>query len=142
MPASLLLINALIFTLLGGIHLYWMVGGRWGLAQALPTKPDGEVRMLNPGPLACVAVALGLLGFAAYCASLGLDFSLGLPLGAEKWGVWVLAGVFLLRTVGDFRYCGFFRKIKETEFGRMDRRWYTPLCLYLGLSSAWVGWSL
>ena len=142
MTTILALLNASIFALLGGLHLYWMAGGKWSLAQALPTDPNGGERTMNPGPLACVVVALGLLGFALYNLSLGMGFSLGLPFGAEKWGIWVLAGIFLLRAVGDFRYVGFFKKIKDTAFGRMDTRWYAPLCLYLGLSSAWIGFAL
>lgn len=142
MPASLALINAFIFALLGGTHLYWMAGGRWGLAQALPTRPDGGARMLNPGPLACAVVALGLLALAAYNASLGVGFVQMQQIIASKWPIGLISGVFLLRALGDFRYFGFFKTIKNTEFGRMDTRWYTPLCVYLGLSSAWIGCNL
>ncbi len=142
MTTALALINALIFTLLGGLHFYWMLGGKWGLDQVLPTRLGGGERRLNPGPVACIVVALGLLGFALYNVGLGLGFSLGLPFGAEKWGIWVLAGIFLLRAVGDFRYVGFFKKIKDTPFGKMDTRWYAPLCLYLGVSSLWIALSL
>ena len=141
MTTILALANSLIFALLSGLHLYWMLGGKWGLDQVLPTKLGGGERMLNPGPVACIVVALGLLGFALYNVGLGLGFSLGLPFGAEKWGIWVLAGIFLLRAVGDFRYVGFFKKIKNTAFGRMDTRWYAPLCLYLGISSVWIACS-
>lgn len=140
MTTILALANALIFALLGGLHLYWMLGGKWGLALALPTNPGGGgERTMNPGPLACLAVALGLLGFAAYHVSLAIGFAQGRPPLANKWVIWGIAGIFLLRAVGDFRYVGFFKKIKDTEFGRMDTRWYVPLCLYLGLSSAWIG---
>lgn len=141
MTILLAFFNASIFALLGSLHLYWMLGGKWGLDQALPTRLGSAERMLNPGPLACVVVALGLFGFALYNLSLGLGFSLGLPFEAEKWGIWVLSGTFLLRAVGDFRYVGFFKKIKDTAFGRMDTRWYAPLCLYLGVSSAWIALS-
>lgn len=135
--------NALILSFLGGIHLYWMLGGRWGLAQAIPTRNGDSEPMFRPGPLACVAVASGLLGFAAYNASLGLGFMQEQVLpSASKWPIRIIAGIFLLRAVGDFRYVGFFKKIKDTEFGQMDTRWYTPLCIYLGLSSAWLGCGL
>jgi Protein of unknown function (DUF3995) len=141
MTTILALANALIFALLGGLHLYWMLGGKWGLEQVLPTRLGSGERMFNSGPVACIVVALGLLGFALYNVGLGLGFSLGLPFGAEKWGVWVLAGIFLMRAVGDFHYVGFFKKIKDTSFGLMDTRWYVPLCLYLGVSSVWIALS-
>ena len=139
MTAVLAFTNALIFALLGCLHIYWMVGGKWGLAQALPTDDSGQ-RMLNPGPLACLGVASGLLGFALYNASMGIGFEQHQTPTANKWVIWVIAGIFLLRAVGDFRYVGFFKKVKNTEFGKMDTRWYAPLCLYLSLSSAWIGW--
>lgn len=131
------LLNGSITATLGLLHFYWMAGGRWGFAQALPTNAEGK-RMLRPGLVACAVVAVGLLGFALYYFSIGLHFPLGLPFGAERWGIWVLAGMFTLRAIGDFRYTGFFKKVKETDFARMDTRWYSPLCLYLGLSSAWI----
>ena len=140
MTTVLALTNAFIFTLLGLLHLYWMLGGKWGLAQALPSSETGE-GILKPGPAACLIVALGLLGFAFYNISLGLGWSLALPFGLEKWGIWVLAAIFMLRAIGDFRFIGFFKKVKNTVFGKMDTRWYAPLCLYLGLSSAWIGWA-
>jgi hypothetical protein len=141
MSTAFALLNALIFALLGGLHLYWMLGGKRGLAQALPTRPGSAERMLNPGPLACAAVALGLFGFALYNVSLAIGFAQGQPPIANKWAIWAISGIFLLRAIGDFRYVGFFKKIKGTEFGRMDTRWYAPLCLYLGVSSMWIALS-
>ncbi len=136
----LALTNAILFALLSGLHFYWMLGGKWGLAQALPTREDHGMRILTPGPMACLGVALGLLSFALYHVSLWIGFAHGLPTMATKWVIWVIAGIFLLRAVGDFRYVGFFKKVKNTEFGKMDTKWYVPLCLYLGLSSLWIGW--
>ncbi len=114
-----------------------MVGGRWGLAQVVPTDESGK-RILKTSPLACAVVAAGLLCFALYYFSIGLQIRLGLPFGAEQWGIWVLAAVFSLRAVGDFRYTGFFKKVRNTEFGRMDTRWYAPLCAGLGVTSFWL----
>ena len=142
MSTILSLTNATIFTLLAGLHLFWMFGGKWGLAQALPTSEKEGKRMLIPGSIACLTVALGLLGFAFYNVSLGIGFVQSQPVRATKWVIWAIASIFILRAVGDFRYVGFFKKVKKTEFGRMDTKWYAPLCLYLGLSSAWIGWEL
>ncbi len=137
MTTAIALINGSILAVLGILHLYWMAGGRWGFAQAVPSNEVGE-RVVHPGPLASAVVAIGLLGFALYCFSIGLDFPLSLPFAADKWGIWVLAGIFTLRSIGDFRYVGFFKKVKNTEFGRLDTRWYTPLCAWLGLTSFWL----
>lgn len=134
MTATLALLNGFIMVALGVLHLYWAAGGQWGIAQAVPTDESGK-RLLNTSPLACIVVGLGLLGFALYYFSIGFGFSLHLPFGKEKWGIWVLAFIFTARAVGDFRYAGFFKKLKNTEFGRLDTKWYAPLCLYLGISS-------
>jgi hypothetical protein len=138
MTAILALINGLITAELGLLHLYWATGGQWGIAQAVPTDESGK-RVLNTSSLACIVVGLGLLGFALYYFSIGFGFSLQLPFGKEKWGIWVLAFIFTARAVGDFRYVGFFKKLKNTEFGRLDTRWYAPLCLWLGMTSAVIG---
>jgi hypothetical protein len=141
MTTLLSLINGFIMTALGILHLCWAVGGQWKLAQAVPTNESGK-RVLNTSPLACIVVGLGLLGFALYYFSIGFGFSLQLPFGKEKWGIWVLAFIFTARAVGDFRYVGFFKKMKNTEFGRLDTRWYAPLCLWLGMTSAAIAFRL
>ncbi|MFN0215860.1 MAG: DUF3995 domain-containing protein [Saprospiraceae bacterium] len=136
------LTNALIFVLLSGLHFYWMFGGKWALAQALPSSENEGEKLLSPGPMACLAVALGLFGFAFYNVSLGIGFMQDQTPEATKWIIWAITGIFLLRAVGDFRYVGFFKKVKNTAFSKMDTKWYAPLCLYLGLSSTWIGWEL
>ncbi len=134
MITHLALIDGLITAPLGVLHLYWAVGGKWGIAQAVPTDESGK-RLLKTSPLACIVVGLGLLGFALYYFTMGFGFSLHHPFGKEKWGAWVLTFIFTARAVGDFRYVGFFKKIKDTEFGKLDTQVYAPLCLWLGVSS-------
>lgn len=132
MTTALALLNGFIMTALAFLHLYWAAGGQWGLANAAPSDEAGK-RLLNTSPIASIIVGLGLSGFAAYYFSLG--FGILLPFGIEKWGALALAFIFTARAVGDFRYVGFFKKLKDTAFGRLDTRVYAPLCLYLGISS-------
>ena len=54
-----------------------------------------------------------------------------MPNWLSQWGLWVLAGLFLLRTIGDFRYVGFFKRVREGRFAHLDTRFYSPLCLLL-----------
>lgn len=134
------LINAVIFAFMGIIHSYWLVGGKRGLHLSLPTNLSGDYPPINPGPISSFLVASGLLGVSVFNASIGLGFSMGLPTDADQWGMWLLAAIFMLRVIGDFHYIGMFKKVTQTKFGRMDTKFYIPLCLYLGLSSAWMGW--
>ncbi|WP_307347298.1 DUF3995 domain-containing protein [Metabacillus malikii] len=45
----------------------------------------------------------------------------------------IITFIFFLRAIGDFKYLGFTKKIKNTNFSKYDTALYTPLCLYLGL---------
>ncbi|WP_158963145.1 DUF3995 domain-containing protein [Myroides fluvii] len=117
-------INFLIFLFLGGIHLYWVFGGQWGLNAALPSNAEG-VRVLQPGKKGTVGVACCL--FVA-----GLFSS-----GVITWGTWpflVIGILFGLRVIGDFRYVGIGKKIKNTPFAQKDATVFIPLCIYLSLS--------
>ena len=61
-----------------------------------------------------------------------------IPQGAARAGTAVLAAVFTVRAIGDRKYVGFFKQVRDTEFARLDSRIYSPLCLLLGLGAAAV----
>lgn len=119
------------FSILSGLHFYWVTGGKWALDHAIPTLEDGK-KMFAPGALATAVVGFGLLFFAMfYLIQSGL-FSVQLPiwlLSALGWGV---PSIFLLRSIGDFTYVGFFKRIKNTPFAQKDTQIYSPLCLAIG----------
>lgn len=48
----------------------------------------------------------------------------------------------LLRSIGDFRYVGFFKRARGSRFAELDTRFYSPLCLPLALATAWVALDL
>ena len=41
--------------------------------------------------------------------------------------------VFKKSLHGDFKYIGFFQKLKTSKFGKMDSKLFSPLCLTIGL---------
>ena len=126
--------NALVFLALAGLHIYWALGGRQGLAKALPAAADGSLP-LRPSAGLTGAVALGLLamsGLSAAHLALGPAAAPGWLRGAEGG----LALLFALRAVGDFRYVGLSKRVHDTTFARLDTRYYTPLCGLLAASSA------
>ena len=45
------------------------------------------------------------------------------------------------RAIGDFKYVGFFKRVRGSKFARMDTLVYSPLCLLLALGVARVAWS-
>ncbi|GAA4053643.1 DUF3995 domain-containing protein [Hymenobacter glaciei] len=126
--------NTFIFLTLGGLHVYWALGGRQGIASALPATPDGTLQ-LRPSAALTAAVAAGLLAMSALSA-------VPLVLGAATAPGWLRLGngglglVFGLRALGDFRYVGLSKRVHDTTFARLDTRYYTPLCLALAASCA------
>lgn len=126
--------NTLVFLALAGLHAYWALGGRRGLAAALPTHPNGS-RPLSPSAGLTGAVALGLLAFGGLSAA-HLGFGSGPLAGWLRLADGALAAVLALRAVGDFRYVGLSKRIRHTTFARRDTHYYTPLCLLLATGCA------
>ncbi len=111
------------------LHVYWACGGRWAMGAVLPEVPTSSQLVFSPTPLMtwAVALALGMAGAA-------VQLERWSPSTLSLWGVYILAGVFSLRTIGDFRYAGLFKTIRSTHFARMDSQIYTPLCAVLAVS--------
>ncbi len=51
----------------------------------------------------------------------------------RKLGRIIIPIVFIIRAIGEFHYVGFFKQIKDTDFGQMDTLLFSPLCLVIGL---------
>ncbi len=131
---------ATAFALLSALHLYWAAGGRAGAVAALPERNGAP--LFQPGLASTLAVA-GLLAFAALLvlAHAGHRPAPALPGWMVTLGVPVAAAALLLRAVGDFRFVGFFKKVRDTRFARLDTRVYSPIALLLGAATAFVAWS-
>lgn len=128
------------FGLLSAMHLYWAAGGRAGAVASLPERNGAPV--FQPGVASTLAVA-GLLAFAAtlVLAHAGRWPAPALPGWMVTLGVPVAAVVLLARSIGDFRYVGFFKRVRDTRFARLDTRIYSPIALLLGAATAFVAWS-
>jgi len=127
----------IIFALLSILHFSWALGNTWGFNKALPTNEAG-VKMLNPGKFDCALVGVGLLAFASvYLYKIGL-INFNIPNWLLSFVSWIIPAIFILRAIGDFKYVGFFKKIKYTEFGRLDSRFFSPLCLTIGIAGTLI----
>jgi hypothetical protein len=120
---------AVILGALAGLHVYWGFGGSWGKAVAVPER-DGAP-LFRPTRAVTLLITVGLLAAAA-CAAVrgGLLTAPGAELAAQV-GCWVLAVLFGARAVGEGRYVGFLKRVRNTAFARNDTRFYSPLCLAL-----------
>jgi hypothetical protein len=133
----LVVTNTFIFVVLSLLHFYWATGGSFGSVISLPGRPDGQL-LFKPGPLSTVVVALGLLVFAFITVSALPDFEFGINGRFRHYGLWIIALIFISRAAGDFKYVGFFKRIKGTSFAGADTKLYSPLSLSIGVISALI----
>ena len=126
--------NTILLGLISAIHFYWLLGGKWGGDAALPISKDGHLA-LKPGVFETLIVAAGLLFMALLHIDKAGLIALNLPSWVDAYALKIIAFIFLIRAIGEFRYVGFFKKIKDTKFGRLDTRFYSPLCLLLSLNA-------
>ena len=126
--------NTILLGLISAIHFYWLFGGKWGADAALPTGKDGGLA-LKPGIFETLIVAAGLLFMTLLHIDKAGLIALNLPSWIDDYALKIIAFIFLIRAIGEFRYVGFFKKIKSTTFGRLDTRFYSPLCLLLSLNA-------
>lgn len=122
LPGILLLALALI-------HFYWAIFGIKDVATVVPTNPKDN-NVLAPSKVATIAVGLILL-------LLSLVFFYKSRLMDEfYWINYVSKAVgflFLIRALGDFKYVGFFKRVKNSKFSKLDTKYYSPLCLIIAL---------
>ncbi len=133
----------LVFLFLAGLHIYWALGGQWGEAAVVPTKPDGT-QVFSPGRAPTLLVAGGLLG----CALIVFLYATKLSIRPEyhlatacTYLLRLVAGLFIVRAIGEFRYVGFFKKYRHTRFAQKDTAYYSPLCLVVGVLTMWLLYS-
>lgn len=91
-------------------------------------------RVQNPIPkFATLIVGFGLLFFGLiYFIKSGL-INDPFPNRITNYAYWFTPSIFILRAIGDFNYLGYFKKIKDTEFAKVDTKLFVPLCLIIGL---------
>lgn len=137
------LINFTILLTVSGIHIYWALGGNWGLSASLPER--NGTKAFQPGRFATLIVAIFFGSMALlYLVKIGRlpEVDSLLPTWVRQYGLWVLAGIFLIRAIGDFRYVGFFKRIRKSRFADLDTKFYSPLCLLLSANTFLLIFSL
>lgn len=121
----------LIFTLLALWHVDMAAHPHVGESTVVPSL-DGKP-LFVPSRRGTLAVATLLLACAVIvgCTAgfLGADYQ-----SAGRWLSYALALCLMARALGDFRYVGFFKRVRGTPFARADDRYYSPICLTLAVS--------
>lgn len=124
----------LIFCILAGFHFYWLLGGRWGSEKVIPTKDKSVVRTPPPPKFATLIVAVGLLSIGLHYLLKGGFIETNITPKLLTYISWIIPSLFLIRAVGEFKYVGFFKKIKDTEFAKADSKIFSPLCLFIAVT--------
>ncbi len=122
----------LIFTILGSFHFYWLFGGLWGLKKVIPTKNNETNNMSIPKfATLIVGIMLALFGLLYLTKSELTAFEI--PNWITNYAFWFIPLIFIVRAIGEFKYVGFFKKIKNTEFAKADSKIFSPLCISIGI---------
>ncbi len=130
MQTVLTILQTTIFALIAILHFYWAFGGKWGFDKAVPTNEEGA-KLFEPKALECVVVGFGLFLFIAYYLLKANFIEAPVPQWLMDYSGWIISIIFLIRAIGDFKYAGFFKRFKDTDFGKLDSKFYSPLCLLI-----------
>jgi hypothetical protein len=137
---SLILIVVLVA--LAALHAWWGVGGHWPGhdERSLVAMVVGRTHSM-PGPVSCMLVASALLAAAGIVALQGhvisIDFG-GLGQKLVQIGFWCVCAVFSLRGLAGF-IPPVFAYAQGTPFARLNRVFYSPLCLLIGAGLTVMG---
>ncbi|WP_176954467.1 DUF3995 domain-containing protein [Niabella drilacis] len=130
-----------LFLLLSAIHIYWGAGGQAWIGAALPVNRQNK-RVLSPKPLHSFTLGAGFAGLAVLVLIKAGILYFRIPCVLQTYGLGGVALFFFARAVGDFKYAGLFKRIKNSRFGWYDTRIYTPLCLFIGCLIIILEWQL
>jgi hypothetical protein len=126
------LLFAVVFAL-SFVHFQWSRGSHWPEESeaALARAVVGNGRRRMPSRVACLAVSL-LLAVVALWPLYALGHATELPMRQVSM---VIAGTFVARGIAGYtpRWREYFY---DQPFATRDRRYYSPLCLLLGVGYA------
>lgn len=137
-----LMLGAAVLGIAALWHLYWAIGGTKGLGVAVPEKSasKGGGPVFVPSAFGTIAAGLliaGLAAFYAFEARPLISSAVNRDTLFAPWEVALLVATgagFILRAIGDFKYVGFFKRSTGTPFAIADSRYFSPLCLFLGVA--------
>jgi hypothetical protein len=118
---------------LSALHYAWSARPRL-LNPELVVPYSAGRPLFRPGPKACRALSLILLGMAGVLTAASFN---PVPRAGRFLKVvsFLISLVFAMRSVGDFRYIGFFKSRRNSKFARLDTALYSPLCVFIALGS-------
>ncbi len=134
MNTALAWVVSLVFVLLAVWHFRMALLPKQGASGAVPSVSGKALFVPSAG--ATVAVGVALLLFACLVAATAGLVELGISAGVLSRLCYSLALGLLARAVGEFKYVGFFKRVRGSKFAKLDTLLYSPLCLLLAVGVA------
>ena len=125
-----------VFVALALLHFGMALSPARSISGSVPSE-SGQP-LFAPSTQATLVVGVVLLVFAALVAATSGLVEVWLPVRVLSWSSYALALGLLARAVGDFKYVGFFKRVRDSRFARLDTVLYSPLCLLLAVGVALV----
>ena len=142
MNSLLILINVTLLISISILHFYWAFGGTLGLMGTIPerflvrdNKRLSKITDSSVMIILTLMVALGLFLFASITALNSNAINSPLDLYWVRIGTLLIAVIFLLRAIGDFRFVGLFKTDRRGVFPERDTKFYVPICFVLSINS-------
>ena len=119
-----------------GFHVAWALGSRRGTANVIPQRPtptgDGawEPAAL-PAPVLTFAVAAALTTYAGLVVANATGAS-------APWLAWLLVAALVVltaRVMGEGKWMGVTKRVRNTGFAHADDRYWTPAAALLALGA-------
>jgi len=136
MSSVIALFVSLAFTALALWHFRMAISPGKGMSSAVPSESGKP--LFVPSVTATVAVGFVLLVCACLVAAAAGLIEVGIPERILSWLCYVLALGLLVRAIGEFKYVGFFKRVRDSQFAHLDTLVYSPLCLLLALGVAFI----
>jgi len=122
---------AVAFAGLAMLHIYWALGGKLDIKKVIPVVNGDPV--FTPGVLGTFAVAVALVCFAAVAMAIGFPDVMSADYKPYlKFPGFAIGAVLIIRAIGDFRYVGFFKRVRGSHFATYDSWIFSPFCLLAG----------
>jgi len=124
-----ILFNTSVIIAMAGMYFFWFVGGKTGLMYANLKVVKTKGKKHKPNRVLIFLIALMLVGMALICLAQTGSFNDYLGIETVKWGNRFTMIVFLARAIGNFKYVGFTKTFRSSEFANMDTFLISPICL-------------
>jgi hypothetical protein len=133
---ALALCISFVFLALALWHFRMALSPAGGASGAVPSV--GGKPLFVPSTRATVAVGVLLLACAVLVAATAGFVRVGISPRVLSWASFALALGLFARAVGEFKYVGFFKRVRGSRFAELDTLVYSPLCLLLAAGVALV----